>query len=346
MKRPILRGKQRAFVALSVFVLLFLQTCKDNGNPINGGKPPCPPIRIAAPSPYGEPTWHPSGGFIGFNYTPLEHIEYPYGEHCQGIYVRKFDSTGFWLINVDGSNMRRVFPYPLGEPAWSPDGGWIAFGADAQIYKMRFTGTTFDTTTLTQLTFEGRNFFPAWSPDGQWIAYDNTNCGSALEPPPPNSCGVLIMRNDGTSRRFVARGRYPHWSVDGSSLLYVGLRAEIFRVMVSDTSQVIRLTSFNQIDPYARDNRYPRYSPDATRIAFASRSTGYGDIWVMNADGSNPRQVTSEGTTDWLDWSPDGKKVVYVSYREDDWTYRNGTVWIVDVETGSKRQLTFNPPPQ
>lgn len=65
----------------------------------------------------------------------------------------------------------------------------------------------------------------------------------------------------------------------------------------------------------------------------------------MNADGSNPRQLTFGGTTDWLDWSSDAKEIVYVSYRADDWTYANGTIWIVNVETGQKRQLAFNYPP-
>ena len=335
MKQLITRRKQRAgaFVALSVLALLFLQTCKDGGNPINGDKPPCPPFLIVPDSPYDSPIWHPSGVFVGFNHRPLKRITYPYGEHCQGNYEWQ-DSIGFWLVNPDGTNKRRIFPYKLQTPAWSPDGQWIAFVAGAQILKMRFTGATFDTTTVTQLTFEGRNFFPAWSPDGQWIAYDNTTCGSAFEPPPPNSCGVLIMRNDGTSRRFVARGRYPHWLVDGSSLLYVGLRAEIFRVMVSDTSQVVRLTSFNQIDPYARDNHYPRYSPDGTKIAFWSS----GDLWMMDTSGSNLRQLTTHGVDLTFGWSPTGNKIVYTHYRSTDWTMSNGVLWLLDVPTGTAAQ--------
>ena len=43
-----------------------------------------------------------------------------------------------------------------------------------------------------------------------------------------------------------------------------------------------------------------------------------------------------------FDWSPDGKEIVYVRFRFTDYTYDNGTLWIMNIETGDKRQLTFN----
>lgn len=312
-------------------------------NPVDGDTD-CPPLRPnIALSSYGSPVWHPEGKIIAFNNTPLKRI---YRDSVDCLYYYEFydDSAGFWIINGDGTNKQWVLPYGLGEPDWSPDGKWIVFEQGTQIYKMRFANNEFDTTSLTQLTFEGRNFFPAWSPDGQWIAYDNTNCGSAIEPPPPNSCGVLMVESSVLEIKFVFKGRMPDWSPDGEYLIYVGLHSEIYRVNVNDTTEIVRLTSLNQADTYAMDNRNPRYSPDGSKIAFLSQR-GNGElvqIWLMNADGTNITQLTTKGVGTMFNWSPDGKEIVYVSYRFTDYSFTNGTLWILNLETEDKQQLTFN----
>ena len=183
------------YLVIIPFLFLFFLSCDVNNND-DDNPPPCPPIQIDAPSPYDSPSWHPSGDFIGFNYTPLHKTTYSYGEHCQGVYEWDSEMSGFWLINSDGTNMRRIFTYKLQTPVWSPDGKWIAFvipvGDERHIFKMQFNGTTFDTTTLVQLTTEGRNFFPDWSPDGQWIAYDsNTDSPNGMQ-------FIWKMKSDGT----------------------------------------------------------------------------------------------------------------------------------------------------
>jgi hypothetical protein len=105
---------------LLIFIFFILQfsffNLNCNNNPINdGGKPPCggiDPGIVPAPA-YDSLIWHPSGKLIGFNHTPLARITYPYGEGCWGEQHFNRDSTGFWLINSDGTNMRRIFPYTL-----------------------------------------------------------------------------------------------------------------------------------------------------------------------------------------------------------------------------------------
>lgn len=64
----------------------------------------------------------------------------------------------------------------------------------------------------------------------------------------------------------------------------------------------------------AGDDSTPSWSPDGSRIAFARRSGGQSDVWVVNADGSRLRRLTSApGAESHPSWSPDGSKIAYDS---------------------------------
>ncbi len=334
-------SSKKLFSEVIPLIVLFLSFASCDIIDNDDKNPPCPPIRIGAPSPYSEPAWHPSGEFIGFNYTPLERIEYPYGEHCQGEYFWKDDSAGFWLINPDGTNMRRILPFKLYSLAWSPDGQWIAFFYDYQIFKMSFSLNTFtfDTASIVQLTTEGRNFFPSWSPDGEWIAFDSNNDS-------PNGMNFIWkMKLDGSSKIRLAytptigEVRQPGWSKVSDRILhtrYAGNSVEDIFVMNSWGGDLVRLT--NNTKP----KREPKYSPDETKIAFlSSQGIETQNIWWMDKGGSNIKQLTFAGSTA-FDWSPDGQKIVYVDHRVNDWSYKNGTLWLLNVHSGEKTQLTFN----
>jgi len=61
------------------------------------------------------------------------------------------------------------------------------------------------------------------------------------------------------------------------------------------------------------------WSPDGQRIAFDARVEGNPDIWVMNADGTQPRRMTSEPSEDVTGaWTPDGNAIVFCSNRGGD----------------------------
>jgi dipeptidyl aminopeptidase/acylaminoacyl peptidase len=77
-------------------------------------------------------------------------------------------------------------------------------------------------------------------------------------------------------------------------------------------------------------------SPDRTRIAFSSNRSGSFDLYVMDADGANPRRLTIEsGNEGDPVWTPDGKQIVYTATR--------GTatqISVIPLEGGESRQLT------
>jgi Tol biopolymer transport system component len=329
---------QKVFSSLCLCLLVFLSACKDIDN-----LPPEPPI-IEPPLPVypridGYPAWSPDGKRIIYYHYGISHI------NINGAYHINPDSVGLWMINADGTNPRLILK-GVGECArWGPDGRWIAFVFKGQIYKAQIVGDKVDPNTIFQLTTKGSNSYPSWSPDGQWIAYVNTECGSALEPPPPNSCGILIVKSDGMKKRFVLRGGYPDWAPDGKSLIFVR-RGNICRVNLSDTSQIVKLTSFDQ-DQYV-DIGYPRCSPDGTKIVFElagavnAENLKFG-IWLMNADGTNLKYL---GPGSSPSWSPDGQKIVYIGSSGKEIDSTNGTVWVMNADGSDKRPLTYGPIPR
>jgi len=61
-------------------------------------------------------------------------------------------------------------------------------------------------------------------------------------------------------------------------------------------------------------NERPRWSPDSRRLAFVSNRSGSSQIWIMDSDGKNPRQVTSLSTeASGVVYSPDGKNLIFLS---------------------------------
>ena len=59
-------------------------------------------------------------------------------------------------------------------------------------------------------------------------------------------------------------------------------------------------------------NYHPRFSPDGTQIAFISDRAGQNNLWVMDADGSNPRQVqkSQETRVTMPEWTSDGQYIL------------------------------------
>lgn len=80
----------------------------------------------------------------------------------------------------------------------------------------------------------------------------------------------------------------------------------------------------------------PRFSPDGQQIAFTSDRSGGDNIWVMDADGKNPRQITHETfrLTNNPSWSPDGQ---YIAARKHFTTQRSlgtGEIWLYHIKGG------------
>ncbi len=85
----------------------------------------------------------------------------------------------------------------------------------------------------------------------------------------------------------------------------------------------------------------PRFSPDGSRIAFTSDRAGGDNIWVMNADGSDKRQVTKEDfrLTNHPGWSPDGRYIVARKHFTTGRSLGTGEIWLYHASGGGGVQL-------
>ncbi len=80
----------------------------------------------------------------------------------------------------------------------------------------------------------------------------------------------------------------------------------------------------------------PRFSPDGSRIAFTSDRGGGDNIWVMNTDGSDMRQVTDENfrLLNQPSWSPDGRFIIAKKHFTTGRSAGTGEIWMYHVSGG------------
>ncbi len=187
------------------------------------------------------------------------------------------------------------------------------------------------------------------SPDGTEIAVVGREGGfgetgirllSAVQMPSSADTEAADRAAD-ASGVFWAQGGGHVWSPDGSGLAFTrgGTLFVVDRPREGGGSN----PEPRAVAENMQGVRAPAWSPDGTRLAFYSTASGYQDIWLVSADGSDsPSQLTLEAAE--ADdsrfapmWSPDGRFIAYISNRSDWW---HDDVWVVDVASGDAYQLS------
>ena len=160
---------------------------------------------------------------------------------------------------------------------------------------------------------------------------------------------IYVIDVDGSNlRRLSCPDRpchQPRWSPDDEEVVFVAgdvreAESAIF-VMNADGSDP------RQLSPWGL---WGTWSPSGRHIAFISASDPLGkpkrwregdvlDLFVMNADGSNVRRLTEQhGANQDPDWSPDGRTLVFDSYRDGSFD-----IYSIELDTGRVRRLTDHP---
>ncbi|MDA1190801.1 MAG: hypothetical protein O3A46_03845 [Candidatus Poribacteria bacterium] len=147
---------------------------------------------------------------------------------------------------------------------------------------------------------------------------------------------LVVVQPDGThERRFLIDADtgflmpHPAWSPSGKEIALDlgGFDADIFSVEI-DGGDTRNLTG------HPAANWYPSWSPDGSRIAFASNRDGDWMIYVMNADGKRLRRV-SDGMRP--AWSPVGNRIAYSYGRNVNRTSKG--LALLDVTTGKSNKI-------
>jgi len=122
-------------------------------------------------------------------------------------------------------------------------------------------------------------------------------------------------------------------SPDGKSILFE-LLGDLYTLPIGG-GEAKRIT-----DGMAFDSQ-PRYAPDGLKIVFLSDRSGADNIWIANADGTDPRAVTKEKTQTFRspDWTPDGK---YIVASRPAGTPPVMSLYLYHVDGGSGVRLTGN----
>jgi Tol biopolymer transport system component len=227
-----------------------------------------------------SPTWSPDGQRILFIQigTGQSHL-----------------APGLYVMNRDGSNAHLL---------WTLAGSEIPYFFGFEIMNRDSTATQ-ELLRLLQSDFVLDR--AEWSPDGKRIVTAHKN--------------IFLMpaQGHGGIQPLVSAASMPSWSPDGRRIVFSQNGA--IKVVSADGSGSVSLTN-------SMSAEFPAWSPNGKQIAFAADRNhnfagrtqqtwwppwpGY-EIFVMNSDGSDLRQITSDlgWACQYPSWSPDGKRIAF-----------------------------------
>jgi DNA-binding winged helix-turn-helix (wHTH) protein/Tol biopolymer transport system component len=251
-------------------------------------------------------------------------------------------SSSLVIADIDGTNIRpivtkhwpdRFVPVFFGSPSWAPDGRTIA-AAVQQYSKFQSMLVTVDAEAGSErvLRAEFANIsFTAWTPDGAGVIFTGQQDPSWTTPPQ-----LWFQPADGGLPRRVTSDTIEYRNIsmtaDRSLLLSVGTdhSASIWTVGLDGGSAAKKI-------PSMRGDGLVGVTANHGRFIFAGFESGEPQIWSMNGDGSERRQLTADGFSAWPSVTRDGRTIYFISSRGS-----RPAIWRMDAD-GRQARLVARP---
>jgi Tol biopolymer transport system component/predicted Ser/Thr protein kinase len=241
------------------------------------------------------------------------------------------------LATLDKRPLTTPPPESLGdlEPQISPDGKLLAFVrsgtrvfGNQDVWVQPVSGGEARRLTSGQYQFGSAL---NWTTDGAEIVFSDgrPDLGGRIARVPVT--GGALQPVAGVGENAV------HASVRGNRMVYVQSTPSVY-----DTWRLARPEASRAApvpEKFLTSSKNAAYAPDGSRIAFESDRGGTLSLWLCNADGSHPVQLTTtKGDSGTARWSPDGRRLVFDSLAAGNWD-----LYVVGADGGTARRLTAEP---
>ncbi|MEG4005528.1 hypothetical protein QUA41_08450 [Microcoleus sp. Pol11C1] len=258
-----------------------------------------------------------------------------------------------FALNASSSSRRELAPNIDVSPTlvWSPNGQRLAFvSGDTDIYTVNADGNRL-TKQFAGDTCKAANFKIAWFSNSQNFIFARSCDGFTSDTPgsqslyTSDSSGILgtkLVRN-------LEVGGYPpkteissefYISSDGQQVAFVKDR-NIYK-MNADASGMTKLTK--SPGEYVSGGSELVWSPDRTKIAFLFGAYPKQQIYTINADGTNIKNLTNNPQNEVynikLFWSPDSSHIAYYYNKPGDSSGEQQDIYLLDINRGTAKNLT------
>jgi Tol biopolymer transport system component len=233
----------------------------------------------------------------------------------------------YWAIDLDGDRDLYTIPADGGtpirltrdhhvdwNPVWSPDGAWLYFcstrGGPMAIWRIPMRESTGEARGAPEPVRTPASY-PAhlsFSRDGRRLSYAqiaSTGRVSTVRFDPDRQAVVSEPKEILSSVTGAAR---PALSPDGKRLAFNSTEQEEHLFVVGSDGAGLR-----EITNGPDRNRGPRWSPDGKRLAYFSKRTGDWEIWTVDVEGGDAKQITNLAGQNvaWPVWSADGRRLAF-----------------------------------